>query len=612
MSKKKLRPKKNNSTQRKQVSSRQNGITYEQAFGHYQNGRLQKAEECCRALLTSDKRHSDTLHLLGMIFHQSGKDQKAIDLINRAIAITPEKFFYHLNLGNIFFARNMYAKAETCYRKAMELNPDFIPTNNHLARTLAKTRQFEEAGVCYRKALALEPNHPEALTGLGNALLAAGMVEDSVAVLRKLVETVPDRAESHYNLGGALMNFGTTEEAAAEYREALRLQPDFVDAYHNLGLTHESFGQSKEAVDCYRKAIAIQPSYCLAHYQLSKATKHIGKDDEIAAMEKLFKSKSLTVWDRILLAHGLGKAYEDLKSYGEAFDYFEEANNLKRSTYEYCLADDDLYFKKIEKVFTKNLFERLSGAGTEEERIIFVLGMPRSGTSLVEQILASHPDVFGAGELDDLDNLLSVETKTPTGGSIDFETLINQTSIKALAGMGREYLGRTHRFFKDPQTKYIVDKMPHNFLYIGMIKLILPNAKIINCRRQSLDNCLSIYKNLFHADHKYACNQKELGEYYQLYRNLMKHWRGVLPGFIHEISYEELVADQEAQSRAIFEFCGIPWDSQCLDFHRTKRSVRTLSSSQVRRPIYRDSIRLWEKYGIRLKELADSLARQDD
>lgn len=583
------------------------GPNFEQGFAHYQAGHLKEAEQCCRAALTADRHHPDALHLLGMTRHQAGDDLSAINFIKKAISFAPEKFFYHLNLGNIHYSRKNHTEAENCYRKALSLNPDFVPTILHLAKNLEQSQRLPEALGYFKKALTLEPDNPLALTGLGNAQLAAGMVKESIATLRKLVKKAPDQPEAHHNLGGALMRFGDIEEAAEQYKKTLELRPDFVETLHNLGLTYEYLGRMDEATECYRQALNVQPSYAIAHYQLAKSQKHQGIDHDILAMENIFDSKELNTHDRMLLAFGLAKAYEDLKLYDKAFDLLEEANSLKRATFQYNLAADAAYFEETKKVFSRSLFKcPARGGGAAEEGSIFVLGMPRSGTSLVEQILASHPDVFGAGELPYLANILASNNIAPASNAA-LEQQLKRIPTSTLDEMGREYLAMTKSLSKKTETRYIVDKMPHNFMNIGMIKLILPQAKIIHCRRLPLDNCLSIYKNLFDSDHKYAYNMSELGQYYKLYQELMEHWHSVLPDFIHDICYEDLVTDQEKHSRAIFEFCGIPWDCKSLDFHKTGRTVTTLSSSQVRRPIYKDSVKLSEKYGDRLKQLANAL-----
>lgn len=695
-------------------SSKEQNTTdlFNQGFSHYQAGRLRKATDYCQAILSTQPQHPDALHLLGMTCHQQGNNLTAIDFIKQAITITPNQFFYHLNLGNIYFTEKDHTAAEACYQKALKLNPKFVPTMIHAAENLSQCQQHQEAishykmalihepnnpavltslgnsllanGIIeeaiatlrhlvkvaptkaesyynlggalmrfgdmegaaaqfnkslqlrpdfveafynlelaaentlhprkspteqinfYKKALIAEPNHPVATTGLGNALLAAGMTGKAITTLRKLVKTTPNRAESYYSLGKVLTRSGKTAEAAEQYLQAIKLQPDYVNAYHSLGLAYEYLGRQDEAVANYRKALTINPSNCISHYQLAKNQKHRDKDADIVAMEQLFNAGRLGHDDRMLLAYGLGKSHEDIKLYEQAFEFLEEANKLKRATYRYNISADKAYFEETKKVYSQALFKRWAKAGTAEEGAIFVLGMPRSGTSLVEQILASNPSVYGAGELPTLQTILVKNHHSATGG-VNLKNLQKIISAPLLKEMGLEYLSQTKKLTHEKGIKYIVDKMPHNFLQIGMIKLILPNAKIIHCKRHPMDNCLSIYKNLFNSGHQYAYNQKELGQYYRLYQKLMAHWRAVLPDLIYDISYEDLVADQEKQSRALFKFCGIPWDKKSLTFHKTNRSVTTLSSSQVRRPIYKDSVRLWRKYEDRLKELAKAL-----
>lgn len=681
-------------------------------FAHYQAGRLNEAEDCCRSVLADAPLHQDALHLLGMTRHLKGDNLNAIVFIRKAITISPENFFYHLNLGNIYFSEKNYADAGICYQKALELNPNFIPTIIHLAQNLEQSQNQEEALDYYKRALRIEPDNFLALTGLGNALLSAGMIKESISTLRRLVKVTPGNADAYYNLGGALMSFGDVRGAAMQYKKALAIRPYFVEAYYNLGLSlkkslgqpqplpetinfyqkalaidgnhpialaglsqalftsgrteeaiatlhnlvktspdqpesyyllatsllrtrdiegaieqykkaielrpkyveaHHSLGIAYEylgrldaAIDQYRHALKLQPSFVLSHYQLAKCQKHFHQDDDILAMENIYNSERVNPDDRMLLAYGLGKAYEDIGLYDKAFDFLEEANKQQRTTYEYSVSSDETRFEQIKMIFDQALFERLAKSGTIEEGPIFVLGMPRSGTSLVEQILASNPCIYGAGELPTLHDII-VRDQLPPTFLPDFSRRTKEQLNRVLKEMGRQYLTATNSLSKESGAKYVINKMPSNFLNIGMIKLMLPNAKVIHCKRLPMDNCLSIYKNLFEAGHKYAYNQKELGRYYRLYQNLMAHWHSVIPGFIHDINYEDLVADQETQSRKLFEFCGIPWDSRSLSFHQTSRAVATLTSSQVRRPIYTDSVKLWEKYSNRLEDLANSL-----
>jgi superkiller protein 3 len=283
---------------------------YEQSFAHYQAGLLKEAEESCRAVLATNQHHPDALHLLGMTLHQQGDDLKAIDFIKKAISISPDKFFFHLNLGNIYFSRKNHAEAENCYRQALELNPNFIPTMVHLAQNLEQSQHLQEALGYYKKALAIEPGNPSVLTGLGNALLAGGMLEEAIATLRELVKAAPDSAESYYNLGGALMCFRDMEGAAEQYRKALQLRPDFVDAYYNLGRTEEEAllkpdQPLPETVSFYKRALALNPNHPTALMGLGNALLILGPAEEaIATLRRLVKAAP----DRVESYCSLGRA----------------------------------------------------------------------------------------------------------------------------------------------------------------------------------------------------------------------------------------------------------------------------------------------------------------
>ena len=304
------------------------------------------------------------------------------------------------------------------------------------------------------------------------------------------------------------------------------------------------------------------------------------------------------------LAFGLGKLFEDLRQYEKAFGHFLTGNAIKHGTYEFAIEDVEKYFERLKQLFTKDLFGKNKSAGSSDGKPIFVVGMPRTGTTLVEQVLASHPNVFGAGELDDLNRIV-----TSHFGAIDdvkFIENINQANTGEFSRAGDDYIGMIRE--RAETADFITDKMPDNFRLIGMIKLLMPNAKIIHCRRDPRDTCLSIFKTLFTIKgHYYAYDLGLLGQYYNLYRDLMTHWHSVLPGFIYDIHYEDVVADQEPQSRALLAYCGLEWDDACLEFHKTNRPVQTASAAQTRRPMYKDFIQSWKRFEKWLAPLLDEL-----
>jgi len=302
-------------------------------------------------------------------------------------------------------------------------------------------------------------------------------------------------------------------------------------------------------------------------------------------------------------AFALGKVYADIGNDDRSFEYYLAGNQFKRNSIDYSIADDVAYFDAIKQVFKKEFFQRHAGIGSADTTPIFIVGMPRSGTSLVEQILASHSQVYGAGELNDMGNLIA---RACDEDSNKYPHCLLQMNDEELSGLGSAYLTRLHTYA--PTAARITDKMPHNFLNLGLIHLVMPGAKIIHCHRNPADNALSIFKELFSkGKHGYAYDLKELGQYYRLYQDLMAHWRRVLPGAFYELRYEDLVADQETQTRRLLEYCDLPWEDACLAFHRSQRVVRTASLVQVRQPMHANSVEGWRRHEQRMQAFITAL-----
>jgi len=417
----------------------------------------------------------------------------------------------------------------------------------------------------------------------------------------------PDYAEAHNNLGNAFNEQGRLDEAIASYRQALTVKPDFAEVHSNLGFIFRQLGKMDDAIAGFRKAIALQPDYARAFKGLSMLVKYTEVDDGVHAMEYLFNQKGdISDADRINLGFALGKVFEDLGDYDKSFDFILEANLLKRKSYTYSIQKDQNLFDRIKKTFSPDFFSLHHGSGNHDRTPIFILGMPRSGTTLVEQILASHPQVMGAGELDILGKLTNAICKGAATPHLP-ECLLD-LGRDAFESMGSDYIKKIRKYSN--AAEYITDKMPHNFLHVGLIKTILPNAKVIHCMRDPMDNCFSILKTEFTGTHEYAYNMIELGKYYNLYSDLMKHWEEVLPGFMHTLRYEEIVTDQQNQTRSLLDFCGLPWNEACLAFHKTERKVSTASLAQVRQPIYKDSVELWNRYEKQLEPLRKAIGKQ--
>ncbi len=401
------------------------------------------------------------------------------------------------------------------------------------------------------------------------------------------------------NLGATLWEMACIDEAIASYKKAISLKPDFAEAHCNLGLLYKESGQLNEAIASYHRAISFKPDYAKAHRYLSFAIRHDEYDDTIRAMETVYARTDNTTEQKMHLAFGLGKAYEDLKDYDKSFSFILEGNRLKRASFQYSIDEDRDSFAQLKKVFSSAFLADHSNKGNPDETPIFILGLPRSGTTLVEQILASHSEVYGAGELNDLSYI--TRALSSESAEQDFPECVSDLNENELIKLGSDYLEKIRNY--SASANYVTDKMPNNFKMIGFIRMILPGAKVVHCMRDPMDNCLSIFKNYFSGTHKYAYDMTEIGQYYKLYLDLMNHWQKTIPGFIYNVRYEALVSEQEEQTRKLLAYCKLPWDKNCLSFHKTKRVIATASTIDVRRPIYSDSIQLWKKYETHLEPL---------
>jgi len=512
------------------------------------------------------------------------------------------KELFHLGVSaNV---RGQLKEAAEYYRQTLILQPDYIEAHYNLGVTLYDLGRLEEAAASFSRAITLQPAYAEAHCNLANIFMTQGRLDEAVGSYRKALSLKPDYTDAHYNLGVSLLARGKTEEAAASFQQALSLEPDFAEAHCNLGIASKELGLMDDAVASFRKALQLKPDYARAYNGLALIVKFRTFDNDIQAMENLYVGKAdISTADRIDLGFALGKAYADLEDYDRSFAFILEANRLKRTTYEYSIREEHLFLQRIKKTFSPDFLAAHHGVGSQDKTPIFIVGMPRAGTTLVEQILASHPLVFGAGELEDL--RLVINGICVGAAARQFPECVMDLEMDAFNKMGEDYVGRIRDYAEE--AGYITDKMPYNFFRVGFIKTVLPNARVIHCTRNPMDNCLSIFKNDFRGTHGYAFDMTELGQYYNLYRDLMAYWEKVLPGFMHTVQYENMVSDQRNQTKSLLDFCGLPWDDACLEFHKTERKVSTASFAQVRQPIYSDSVELWKRYEKQLEPLRKTI-----
>jgi tetratricopeptide (TPR) repeat protein len=592
-------------------------------------GRIDEAIAAGRRAIELDPSYAGALSNLGIALFDQGQFEEAVSLYDRAIALDPNFAQAQSNRGNALQRLKRFAEAEQNYRRAVELQPAFADGWNNLGTCLRELKRPEEAETVYRKALEFNPNNPDTLDNLALALKDLERPDEAAELFRRAlaIESRDEKLYLHY--ATVLLEQHKIDEAAAaneralalnannhdavnvagriaferhdpgtalvNYRRALTLKPDLADAYNNMGNALKELGQLQEAKDAYVAAIQLDPNLAGVYLNLSDSKKFTKDDPHLAAMEALAaRDEGLSKTDRMELDFALGKAYADLKEYRRSFGHYLAGNAARRSTIDYDEKTVFALFDNIEATFTRELIAQKSDAGDPSSMPIFILGMPRSGTTLIEQIIASHPNVHGAGELT-VFNELVVPMRGPDGNTIHYPDFVPALDASNLRQMGARYIAGVRKLA--PTGERVTDKMPANFYFAGLIHLALPNAKIIHSIRDPIDTCVSCFTKLFTAEQNPTYDLAEVGRYYKHYSQLMAHWRRILPAqSMLQVHYEEVVADLEGQARRILAYCGLPWDQRCLSFHETDRPVRTASASQVRQPLYKSAVGRWRDY----------------
>jgi len=604
-------------------------------------GQFDNAASSYRRVLKMKPDFAEAHNNLGITLRNLGQIEEAVASCRRALEIKPNLAEAHNNMGIALRDLLQYEDAVKSLRRAVEIKPDYAEAYNNMGSVLRDFLQYEDAVRSLRRAVEIKPDYAEAHNNMGIVLHDMGLYSDAVTSCRRAVEIKPDFAEAYFNLGGSLREIGHLNEALSCCRHAVKIKPDSSPAHVILGLVLQDLDQYEDALtsfrralecapDCYdamlcishlhlvngekekakefvNMALKIKPENLEAHFQLASINKARPGDENLAIL--LSAAEAVKNGQRVLknkqaisLHFSLGKSFDDLREYDRAFPHFLEGCRLKRATIEYDAVQMAQRFSDVMQVFDQATIDRLRGGGNLSEVPIFVLGMPRSGTTLTEQIIASHPDVYGAGELFDLRAIAHRNVAGVTG----FPDNIRVLDQAVMNTWANDYVEGLRQ--RAPDASRITDKLPGNFWHLGLIHLMLPNAKIIHVNRNPVDTCLSCFTNLFSGALNQTYDLSELGQYYVGYARLMDHWRKILSaGAFLEVQYEDIVADQEGQARRLIDYCGLEWNDACIDFHKTKRSVSTASITQVRQPIYGSSVERWRSYEKYLGSLLDAL-----
>ena len=500
-------------------------------------------------------------------------------------------------------------QAEDIYRGILKRDPNHVEAARLLAGIAMEKNRYRDAVVFLRHAAEIAPDYVRIWVDLSNAYRAWDKVDESLEMAAKVLELAPETAESHMIYAAALGILGRQKEAIESYENALKISPNRPVALCGMGHLLKTVGDQQRAIDTYRTCMELKPDHAEAYWSLANFKTFQFSDAEISTMYSLLDGDEIPDESRVQFNNALGLDRESRGDFDTAFSHFQQCNSLRRKSESYDPVENEASFDRNIEIFDKDLLLKHASSGHPDTSPIFVVGLPRSGSTLIEQILASHSLVDGTHELPDLSKIVQGIRRSKSRNN-RFPDVVADLTPEGWRKIGQDYIASTQRY-RDGGT-YFIDKNPNNFMLVGLLRLALPNAKIINARRHPLDSCFGSYKQLFAAGQTFTYDLVELGEYYLQYSRLMEHLHQIAPDFVLDVHYEQVVGDLETQVRRMLDFCGLPFEDACLKFHETDRAVKTASSEQVRKPIYKSSVNLWRNYETHLGDLIEVLKPQLD
>ena len=559
-------------------------------------GHIEEADSAFRKVISLNPSYPDGHSNLGTLLTQQGRLDEAISTYKEALKINPEDADVLNNLGLALHQQSKLEESIVAYEKAIQIKPDYAEAFNNLGIVLSSNNDINKAISSFYMAVAYNPEFAEASNNLGNAFHEIGKFEAAINAYKSAITIKQDYAEAYYNMANALQGLGDLGKAIETYQNAIDIRPDYAEAYHNMGSAFQDEGKLDQAKEAYNNAIIFKPDYVMAFHHLSVIKTFAVGDPQIKRLEKLINDPKLTEIDKCRLFFVSAKVMEDLGQLDKSIRDLKRGGNLRKNLLGYQINQDQKLFTDIKHAASEIKNKSIPLLTKPADPIpIFILGMPRSGTSLIEQIISSHDEVFGAGEVELFGQLAN-----------EFATGNKLVGSKQLLEIRELYLNELRSLSKG--SHYVTDKFPHNFLYVGLIVSALPEAKIIHVTRNAAATCWSNFKTYFSSNGLgYSYDLKDVVAYYRLYEDLMRYWHRQFGQFIYRLDYDLLTVNQETETERLIAHLGLDWETACLFPHENKRIIRTASQEQVRQRLYKGSSEEWRKFEPFLDGVFDEL-----
>lgn len=607
-----------------------------------QRGNADKATYALRKAIGIDPNYSQAYNNMGIIYYDKKEFDEAAKSYEKALDLNEGYPEAHNNLGNAYRALDRGEEALEHYERAIMLKENYAEAYNNMATVLRDKDLKEEAEHAYKRAIQLKPDYTEAFNNLASFYIQEKNTDEALRILGEglkvddknvpilvnvarvqleknnyeaaemackiALQQDPGSAEAECVYGQICHDLDQYDEALGHFEKAIQLNPDYGEANNHYGIALKSVGRLDDAKKQFERTLERNEKAFGAYSNLADLQKFTPKTKLLKKMEKLMKEAEDPDTERYMALHfALGKAYDDSGQYDKAFSHFSRGTKLKRAKLDYKEDDTKAFFEDIKAIFTKDIFGKdRPFEGLETEKPVFVLGMPRSGSTLTEQIISSHPQAFGAGEIKTLARSIgALRSKFPNVPR--YPAMVGKMNVNHYKLIGELYLEYIDKVGGD--SLRVTDKMLSNYYFVGLLNLIFPKAKVINIVRNPVDTCLSAYTKLFKDDMPHSYDLGEMGRYYMMYEDIIAHWNKVLPkGYMMQVNYEDVVNDTEGKAKELIDFVGLPWDDACVNFHKSKRPIKTASVVQVRKPVYKTSVERWKNYGAKnLQPLLDAL-----